>query len=64
MKKEFKNVDDDPTRMAEYRERQRMSLVVEEYYKLKTEYKTMDDKTLLVLAHETIVSKEKEIDSK
>ena len=68
--KNFKGVDKDPARMAEYKERQRMSLVLEEFYKLKTEYeeiagfKNADDMMVLMQAYETIVSKEKAIDSK
>ena len=67
--KNFKGVDKDPARMAEYKERQRMSLVLEEYYKLKTEYEdparpNTDDMMLLMQAYETIASKEKAIDSK
>ena len=64
MIKKFKGVHEDPLRMAEYKERERLSKVLEEYYKLKSEYTDMSDVELFVLAHDIIGRKEKAIDSK
>ena len=63
MTKEFKDVDKDPIRMAEYKERERMSLVLEEYYKLRSDYKDMDEVKLFILAHDIVSRKEKDIES-
>ena len=64
MTEEFKDIDNDPMRMAEYKERERLSRVLEEYYKLKSEYKDMSEVELFVLAHDIIGRKEKDIGSK
>ena len=39
---DFKGVEQDPERMLEYKERLRLSLVLEEYYKLKAKYQLTD----------------------
>jgi len=46
----FKNVDKDPIRMVEYKERQREKAVLEEYYRLKADYPDGDHGDLLNLA--------------
>jgi len=51
---EFKNVDEDPKRMAEYKERQRQKLVLEEYYKLTSKYPKGNPEDLLKLATLTV----------
>jgi len=47
---DFKNVDEDPVRFAEYKERQREALVLEEYYKLTSTYPRSNSEDLLKLA--------------
>ena len=64
MTEEFKDIDNDPIRMAEYKERERLAKVLEEYYKLKSEYKDMSEVELFVLAHDIVGRKEKAVDSK
>jgi hypothetical protein len=64
MTKEFKGVDKDPIRMAEYKNRERMSLLLEQYYKLKSEHAGLDEISLLTMANKILEAKEKEVDSK
>jgi len=46
----FKDVDKDPIRLAEYKERQREKLVLEEYYRLRSDYPDGNHGDLLNLA--------------
>jgi hypothetical protein len=54
----FKNVDQDPERLAEYKERQREKLVLEEYYKLTAKYPMSNSEDLLKLATLTVRNKQ------
>ena len=56
--KKFKDVDQDPERMLEYKERLRLSLVLEEYYKLKSKYPMMGQGDLMYMASSNITDKE------
>ena len=55
---DFKGVEQDPKRMLEYKERQRLSLVLEEYYKLKSKYPMMGQGALMYMASSNINDKE------
>jgi len=56
--KKFKDIDQDPERMLEYKERLRLSLVLEEYYKLKAKYPMMGQGDLMYMASSNITDKE------
>jgi len=56
--KKFKGVDEDKTRMAEYKDRLRMSLVLEQYYKLLSDYPSMPKGDAIKLASDMIDNKE------
>jgi len=55
---DFKGVEQDPKRMLEYKERLRLSLVLEEYYKLKSKYPMMGQGDLMYMASSNISDKE------
>jgi len=54
----FKGVEQDPERMLEYKERLRLSLVLEEYYKLRSKYPMMGQGELMYMASSNITDKE------
>jgi hypothetical protein len=54
----LKNAFPDNRRRMEYQERLRKSLIMEEYYKLKSDYPDKDQGELLILASERIRAKE------
>jgi len=64
MNEDFQDVDKDTIRMAEYKNRERMSLLLEQYYKLKSEHAGLDEISLLTMANQILEAKEKEVDSK
>jgi len=55
---DFKGVEQDPERMLEYKERLRLSLVLEEYYKLRSKYPMMGQGELMYMASSNITDKE------